>query len=163
MRACVRVWLVVCVCGGARVIVMDVVLRLAIRLMGADGSGLVPPQPPPAPPCCPPAHRRCTTSPATLTHPPPGVDDLVTRKHPPPPHHPLTPRGALPHHHQVLYNTGDGRGRFNPNLYADGKVCLSLLGTWHSTSETEKWNPDSSSLFQVSQAHACGVGGRVGG
>ena len=28
--------------------------------------------------------------------------------------------------------TGGGRVRFNPNLYADGKVCLSLLGTWHS-------------------------------
>jgi hypothetical protein len=26
--------------------------------------------------------------------------------------------------------TGGGRVNFNPNLYADGKVCLSLLGTW---------------------------------
>jgi hypothetical protein len=26
--------------------------------------------------------------------------------------------------------TGGGRVRFNPNLYKDGKVCLSLLGTW---------------------------------
>ena len=29
--------------------------------------------------------------------------------------------------------------RFNPNLYADGKVCLSLLGTWTGQSESEKW------------------------
>ena len=26
--------------------------------------------------------------------------------------------------------TGDGKVRFNPNLYACGKVCLSILGTW---------------------------------
>ena len=26
--------------------------------------------------------------------------------------------------------TGGGSVRFNPNLYTDGKVCLSLLGTW---------------------------------
>lgn len=26
--------------------------------------------------------------------------------------------------------TGNNTFRFNPNLYADGKVCLSLLGTW---------------------------------
>jgi ubiquitin-protein ligase len=49
----------------------------------------------------------------------------------------------------VLETTGQGRARFNPNLYADGKVCLSLLGTWHGGSATEKWSPDSSSLFQV--------------
>lgn len=41
--------------------------------------------------------------------------------------------------------TGNGLVRFNPNLYSDGKVCLSLLGTWHG----EPWNPRSSSLFQV--------------
>jgi baculoviral IAP repeat-containing protein 6 len=39
--------------------------------------------------------------------------------------------------------------RFNPNLYADGKVCLSLLGTWHGTSEMEKWQPKTSSIYQV--------------
>ena len=30
----------------------------------------------------------------------------------------------------VLQTTDGGRVRFNPNLYADGKVCLSILGTW---------------------------------
>lgn len=30
-----------------------------------------------------------------------------------------------------LQTTGGGTVRFNPNLYANGKVCLSILGTWH--------------------------------
>ena len=30
--------------------------------------------------------------------------------------------------------TGGGRVRFNPNLYANGKVCLSILGTWSGPS-----------------------------
>lgn len=29
-----------------------------------------------------------------------------------------------------LINTGSGKIRHNPNLYACGKVCLSILGTW---------------------------------
>jgi ubiquitin-conjugating enzyme E2 Z len=31
---------------------------------------------------------------------------------------------------QMTFLTNDGRTRFNPNLYRNGKVCLSLLGTW---------------------------------
>lgn len=31
---------------------------------------------------------------------------------------------------KVKFCTSDGRTRFNPNLYVDGKVCLSILGTW---------------------------------
>lgn len=27
--------------------------------------------------------------------------------------------------------TQDGRTRFNPNMYISGKVCLSILNTWH--------------------------------
>jgi ubiquitin-protein ligase len=45
--------------------------------------------------------------------------------------------------------TGGGRVRMNPNLYADGKVCLSLLGTWHAGHASEKWDPALSSLSQV--------------
>ena len=30
----------------------------------------------------------------------------------------------------VVYNTNDGRTRFHPNFYMDGKVCLSILGTY---------------------------------
>jgi len=44
--------------------------------------------------------------------------------------------------------TGYGKVRFNPNLYACGKVCLSLLGTW-SGNEGEKWNPKTSTLLQI--------------
>ena len=53
--------------------------------------------------------------------------------------------------HPVKFNlatTGGGTVRFNPNLYNDGKVCLSLLGTWQGTPE-EMWNPQTSSLLQV--------------
>lgn len=47
-----------------------------------------------------------------------------------------------------LMTTGGGTTRFNPNLYANGKVCLSLLGTWRGQS-TENWNPKISTLLQV--------------
>lgn len=30
----------------------------------------------------------------------------------------------------VLYKTNDGNTRFHPNFYIDGKVCLSILGTY---------------------------------
>ncbi|CAL4062959.1 unnamed protein product, partial [Meganyctiphanes norvegica] len=50
--------------------------------------------------------------------------------------------------HINLQTTGEGRVRFNPNLYQDGKVCLSILNTWHGRPE-EKWNPQTSSLLQV--------------
>jgi ubiquitin-protein ligase len=33
--------------------------------------------------------------------------------------------------------TQDGVTRFNPNMYRDGKVCLSLLNTWHVG---DKWS-----------------------
>jgi len=31
---------------------------------------------------------------------------------------------------KILYKTNDGRTRFHPNFYVDGKVCLSILGTY---------------------------------
>ncbi|KAK4178765.1 putative baculoviral IAP repeat-containing protein [Triangularia setosa] len=47
---------------------------------------------------------------------------------------------------QVQYlTTGGGRARFNPNLYQNGKVCLSLLGTWEGPS----WVPDTSTILQI--------------
>jgi ubiquitin-protein ligase len=49
----------------------------------------------------------------------------------------------------TFMTTGGGQTRFNPNLYSDGKVCLSLLGTFHAQDETQKWNPGYSSLAQV--------------
>ena len=47
-----------------------------------------------------------------------------------------------------MTTTGRHTVRFNPNLYNDGKVCLSVLNTWHGRPE-EKWNPHTSSLLQV--------------
>jgi baculoviral IAP repeat-containing protein 6 len=45
----------------------------------------------------------------------------------------------------ILRTTGGNTVGFNPNLYADGKVCLSLLGTWQG----ETWEPGKSTLLQV--------------
>jgi ubiquitin-conjugating enzyme E2 O len=39
-----------------------------------------------------------------------------------------------------------GLGRINPNLYEEGKICLSLLGTWGGKNDTEKWNPQATLL-----------------
>nr|QFG73948.1 MAG: ubiquitin-conjugating enzyme [Megaviridae environmental sample] len=47
-----------------------------------------------------------------------------------------------------LLTTDGGRIRFNPNLYANGKVCLSLLNTWNGA-KGEKWDPANSNLETV--------------
>ena len=39
-----------------------------------------------------------------------------------------------------LLTTGGGTVRFGPNLYANGKICLSILGTW----EGPGWAPNLS-------------------
>jgi len=36
---------------------------------------------------------------------------------------------------RLEFATGDGKTRFNPNLYRNGKVCLSILNTWKG----EQW------------------------
>lgn len=41
---------------------------------------------------------------------------------------------------KVKFLTIDNITRFNPNLYADGKVCLSILGTWEGPSWTPVMN-----------------------
>ncbi|CAM0879181.1 unnamed protein product [Alopecurus aequalis] len=56
-----------------------------------------------------------------------------------PPEFPQAPPSAYYH---------SGGLRVNPNLYVDGKVCLSLLGTW-SGRGNEVWDPSSSSILQV--------------
>ncbi|XVF40495.1 hypothetical protein PTKIN_Ptkin01aG0118000 [Pterospermum kingtungense] len=56
-----------------------------------------------------------------------------------PPEYPYEP--PLVHYHS-------GGLRLNPNLYESGKVCLSLLNTW-TGSDTEVWNPGSSTILQV--------------
>ncbi|KRY52057.1 putative ubiquitin-conjugating enzyme protein 17 [Trichinella britovi] len=45
----------------------------------------------------------------------------------------------------TFLTTNSGEVRFNPNLYQDGKVCLSILNTWEGRPE-EKWNPYCSLL-----------------
>lgn len=45
----------------------------------------------------------------------------------------------------TLMTTGGGKVRFNPNLYNNGYVCLSLLGTW-SGDAGEKWREESNFL-----------------
>jgi ubiquitin-protein ligase len=47
-----------------------------------------------------------------------------------------------------IITTGGGKIRFNPNLYPEGKVCLSLLGTWRGQA-SENWDPKVSTLLQV--------------
>jgi ubiquitin-protein ligase len=41
--------------------------------------------------------------------------------------------------------TGGGKFRFNPNLYACGNICLSLLGTWSGPN----WNGNTCSILQL--------------
>jgi ubiquitin-protein ligase len=41
-----------------------------------------------------------------------------------------------------------GTHKLHPNLYLDGHICLSLLGTWNSKQSTEQWTVDSN-LYQV--------------
>ncbi|KAL8734382.1 MAG: hypothetical protein Q9166_001580 [cf. Caloplaca sp. 2 TL-2023] len=43
----------------------------------------------------------------------------------------------------------NGVGRINPNLYEDGKVCLSLLGTWHGDEDDEEWVTGKSTILQI--------------
>lgn len=52
----------------------------------------------------------------------------------------------LPNLQSAYYHSGGLR--VNPNLYVDGKVCLSLLNTWTGRGN-EVWDPSSSSILQV--------------
>lgn len=56
-----------------------------------------------------------------------------------PPEYPSVPPSAYYH---------SGGWRINPNLYEEGKVCLSLLNTWTGRGN-EVWDPVSSSILQV--------------
>lgn len=48
---------------------------------------------------------------------------------------------------QLAYYHSGGL-RLNPNLYKNGKVCLSLLNTWTGKGN-EVWNPLSSNVLQL--------------
>ncbi|KAB8349407.1 hypothetical protein FH972_023434 [Carpinus fangiana] len=43
----------------------------------------------------------------------------------------------------------DGTAPINPNLYEDGKICLSLLGTWPGEEQNQGWTPKSTLLQLV--------------
>lgn len=47
-----------------------------------------------------------------------------------------------------ILTTGNGGIRFNPNLYSNGYVCLSLLGTW-SGQNGENWDHKTSNIMGV--------------
>jgi len=57
----------------------------------------------------------------------------------------------LPHNYPLVPPTvmfwAHGK-RLNPNLYASGRICLSLLGTWSGTG-VENWQPTKSNILQV--------------
>ncbi|KAK1981265.1 ubiquitin-conjugating enzyme [Colletotrichum cereale] len=44
----------------------------------------------------------------------------------------------------MLFKTTRSKRKFNPNLYTNGIICLSLLGTWG-----ESWDPPKSTLLQL--------------
>jgi ubiquitin-conjugating enzyme E2 O len=50
--------------------------------------------------------------------------------------------------HSWIVAGAGGVGRVNPNLYEDGKICLSLLGTWDGD-KGEGWSAARSTLLQV--------------
>lgn len=47
-----------------------------------------------------------------------------------------------------IYTTANGSFAFNPNLYANGTVCLSILGTY-SAQASESWMPETSTMMQI--------------
>lgn len=47
-----------------------------------------------------------------------------------------------------ILTTGGGTVRFNPNLYSNGNVCLTILGTWNGH-PSESWIPWQSTMFQI--------------
>ncbi|KAJ3939810.1 uncharacterized protein N0V96_009795 [Colletotrichum fioriniae] len=49
---------------------------------------------------------------------------------------------------KMVFRTTYSRRKFNPNLYSNGQVCFSLLGTW-TGSATENWDPKKSTLLQL--------------
>ena len=58
-----------------------------------------------------------------------------------PKNYPFAPPKAV---FETRYNTAGTKLRFNPNLYANGKVCVSLLGTWSGP----QWEP-CQSLYSI--------------
>jgi ubiquitin-conjugating enzyme E2 O len=60
-----------------------------------------------------------------------------------PPDYPTAPPDAF------FHSWTSGQGPVNPNLYENGKICLSLLGTWHAGEKGEAWSASRSTILQV--------------
>ena len=54
---------------------------------------------------------------------------------------------------KVVYLTNDSKTRFNPNLYRNGKVCISLLNTWKGEQWTSCQTIESILLSLVALLH----------
>jgi len=54
---------------------------------------------------------------------------------------------------KLNYLTNDGKTRFNPNLYRNGKVCISLLNTWKGEQWTSCQTIESILLSLVALLH----------
>ena len=54
---------------------------------------------------------------------------------------------------KLTYLTNDGKTRFNPNLYRNGKVCISLLNTWKGEQWTSCQTIESILLSLVALLH----------
>lgn len=50
---------------------------------------------------------------------------------------------------RVFFHSWCGGTRISPNLYAEGKVCLSLLNTWPAGDKVEAWSGARSSILQI--------------
>ncbi|KAF1825522.1 uncharacterized protein K489DRAFT_313979 [Dissoconium aciculare CBS 342.82] len=64
-----------------------------------------------------------------------------------PPAYPAEPPKVYFHSWSPEQTSGT-HGRLNPNLYEDGTICLSLLGTWDGA-PGESWSPTKSTVLQV--------------
>jgi len=54
---------------------------------------------------------------------------------------------------KVKYRTNDGKTRFHPNLYRNGKVCISILNTWKGEQWTSCQTIKSILLMLVTLLH----------
>ena len=59
------------------------------------------------------------------------------------PQFPISPPSAF------FHSWTGNLGRVNPNLYEDGKICLSLLGTWNADEHNEAWSSKDSTVLQL--------------
>lgn len=56
--------------------------------------------------------------------------------------------GDYPAAPPLVYHHSHGVYGLNPNLYNNGKVCISIINTWVGIEE-ERWNPHQSTILQL--------------